>query len=302
MIKKKEEDKRKEEAKIQKQIDDAKVKQEQSKKASSEEKTSFLQNLFKPNQIKIETNVPNNDILLAENDENKNPFSININKDINLFNNPNTVVAYRAPFYAKSNESKAMIPQKVLNARLFNYLLNAFERYGTKNINSNFDFLKDKKALELLIANNFKDTSNSKIKTKQISNMLWTYLNQLQTPNQKIIELLPENINFNTDYKKNETYIEKTNIKTIVDNFVNGNYSNNIGLSDKFFYENSNETPSEINTNHQDPLYESNLIFFLNNNIDSLPIIDQVSFDLKKQEYKKYYSNLWSKNPQFIKG
>jgi hypothetical protein len=262
---------------------------------------NFLKNLIKAKDIKIETNPSNNEEMVAYNDDNNQPFSIDIKKEISLFNPETKVVAYSAPFYSKTIEARNQIPQKIINARLINDLLNALIRYGDKST-SNQLFIKDKKALELILAKNFKDVSDPVLKVKQANSLLWSQLNSLRNQYDLITDNLDSPNSLEKDYSKNEAYIINSGIQKIVNNFFNGNYSNNIGMCDKFFYEESDEKPSAILTNQNDPMYIDNMIFYLDLNLQEVPIATNIYFQDKKNKYKEYYKQLWNTTPSFIKG
>ncbi len=234
-------------------------------------------------------------------DENNESYDISINKEIDIFGGAK-VLAYKAPFYAKSADKEDLFKQKVLNANLINYLLDSLNRYGDQKIN-NPSFIKDKKSIELFIAQNLKLNLNEVEKTKQISGFTWSILNKLKSNKQTISEILSFDLfNLNEDYSKNETYITDYKIKKTVDSFFDGNYNNNIGLCDKFFYEGSPNLPNNINNVFQDPLYIDNTVFYLSTDYQNEPAYIGVNFLDKKKQYKEYYQNLWNVNPEFIKG
>jgi hypothetical protein len=300
------------EEKVTRQIEEEGAKAEEEKQKliqekpnASEQKTTafktFYKNLLKAKDLKIETNSINTEELVAYNDSNNQNYSIDIKKEISLFNPETKVVAYSAPFYSKTTESKNKVPQKVLNARLINDLLNALNRYGSKS-NSNELFIKDKKALELILAKNFKNISDPVLKTKQINSVLWSQLNSLRNSYDLIADNLDSPSLLEKDYSKNEAYIVNSGIQRIVNNFFNGNYSNNIGLCDKFFYEDSENKPETILTNQNDAMYVDNMIFYLDLNLQQAPIATNIYFQNKKTKYKEYYEQLWNTTPNFIKG
>ncbi len=262
---------------------------------------SFIKNLLKAKDLKIETNNLNPEESIAYNDQNNQSYSIDIKKEISLFNPETKTIAYSAPFYSRSIENKNKTPQKILNARLINDLLNALSRYGDKSF-SNELFVKDRKALELILARDFKNVSDPVLKTKQINSVLWSQLNSLRNQYDLIVDNLDSPNLLEKDYKKNEAYIIDSGIQKIVNNFFNGNYSNNIGLCDKFFYEDSNEKPETILTNQNDPMYIDNMIFYLDLNLAQVPIATNIYFQDKKNKYKEYYKQLWDTTPNFIKG
>ncbi len=280
-------------------------KEEQKVPTVKKEETSYLNNFFKDllkqKDIKLETNPDFTEQAVANNDSNHQPFSVNVNKEISLFNPQTKVVAYSAPFYSKSRERKDQVPQKILNARLLNDLLNSIVRYGDQNL-SNENLIRDKKALELVLAQNSKINSDPVLKVKQMSSILWSQINNLRSPYEFISDNLDSPNTIQKDHKKLENYIIESGIQKTVNNFFNGNYSNNIGMCDRFFYEDSTQKPENILTNQNEVMNVNDLVFYLDLNLQEYPIATNIYFQEKKNKYKEYYKELWNNTPSFIKG